>query len=181
MNFSLNGLSRLLRSETDPPLASRSISVPCCNIKLRLRTHRCEHTYTMISSVRKPKLKWRPIYWMYVTSTIVIVFQFRFQFRTESRRIGIALAKMAPKRKFSRSEEDQLIEFVKSHPLLYDRHHPEYRNIESRDKAWKQCAKKMNINSECLVMLCSHFPKWFHSTHCSQNMHTAMVQHARLL
>lgn len=98
--------------------------------------------------------------------------------------------KMSRRRKFTQHEEDLLIDFVKSHPFLYDKKHHDYRKIELRDKTWKKFAKQININSEYLNIIYKgldlHDLLWLHKFikikyNCSEIVYTSMVQYARLL
>lgn len=96
---------------------------------------------------------------------------------------------MSQRRKFTQREEDLLIDFVKSHPFLYDKKHHDYRKIELRDKTWKKFAKQMNINSEYLNIIYNgsdlHYLFWLHEFidikyNCSKVVYTSLVQYARL-
>lgn len=45
---------------------------------------------------------------------------------------------------FTKEEEEQIIDFVKQNPLLYDLRNPNYKNRTSRDKLWNDIATSLN-------------------------------------
>lgn len=45
---------------------------------------------------------------------------------------------------FTKEEEEQIIDFVKQNPLLYDPRNPNYKNRTSRDKLWNDIATSLN-------------------------------------
>jgi hypothetical protein len=43
---------------------------------------------------------------------------------------------------------EKLISKVQKYVFLYDKRHPEYRNLLTKDKTWKQIAEELNLTSK---------------------------------
>lgn len=65
------------------------------------------------------------------------IFLFYFSNRMASKRSYTRL-------EFTKEEEEQIIDFVKQNPLLYDPRNPNYKNRTSRDKLWNDIATSLN-------------------------------------
>lgn len=58
----------------------------------------------------------------------------------------------AQKIKFTSSDEEKLIDFVKSHEILYDVKHKDFRNTEKKNRLWLKLANDLNMNGlYCLL------------------------------
>lgn len=44
--------------------------------------------------------------------------------------------------------EEELIMLVKDRPVLYDRKHSEYRQVEMKEAIWKEISEKLNISGK---------------------------------
>lgn len=45
---------------------------------------------------------------------------------------------------FTLEEEDQIIDFVKQHPLMYNPKEPGYKEREKKDRLWNDLGEKLN-------------------------------------
>lgn len=55
--------------------------------------------------------------------------------------------KMAPKKsKFTAEDKEKLIEFVKSHEILYNVKNKDFRNTEKKNRLWSQLSNTLNTD-----------------------------------
>lgn len=58
------------------------------------------------------------------------------------------MSKKAKKIKFSFEEEELLIDFVKSHEVLYNVKHKAFRDTEAKNRLWMKFAEQLDKDGE---------------------------------
>lgn len=59
---------------------------------------------------------------------------------------------VGPSVRFSGDDDEQLIEFVSNHTILYDLKNPEFKNILKKDLIWEEAGKILNRTGKKYVL-----------------------------
>lgn len=63
------------------------------------------------------------------------------------------MSKNKEKVKFTDEEEEKIIDFVKSHEILYNAKHKNFRDSEAKNRLWQRLGTELNQNGMYLCKL----------------------------